>query len=522
VIDTPGWVRDAVFYQIFPDRFAASDRVTKPGHLEPWADPPTLHGFKGGDLIGIAEHLPMLADLGVTALYLTPIFASASNHRYHTYDYLRVDPLLGGDAALRELIDTAHARGMRIVLDGVFNHTGRGFWAFHHILENGIASPYLDWFRVDRAALTAGRQMLAYPDTGRTVTAPGLPGEEASSLDRLGYQAWWGLPPLPKLNTDYQPVRDYLLTVAEHWIRFGIDGWRLDVPEEIADPSFWQAFRTRVRSVNPEAYLVGEIWHLAPDWLAGDRFDAVMNYPLAEAILGFVGAHHLDDAVVRSHAEYSRIVRLSGDGLAERIRAVLGAYAPETAAVQLNLLDSHDTPRIRTLFSRDEASVRMAFLLQSTLPGAPCLYYGDEIGLEGANDPDCRRSFPWDESAWDQSTLAFVRAAFGLRHAEPILRGGGLRIVGTSGDSLAILRSGRWDAASDLPDDARPALVVVNAGEAPAALSIEAIELAGHQLVTALATREPADALGAGRMGGDGRLELIMPARYGAVLLPAL
>ena len=521
MIDTPGWVRDAVFYQIFPDRFAASDRVTKPGHLEPWADPPTLHGFQGGDLIGIAEHLPMLADLGVTALYLTPIFASASNHRYHTYDYLRVDPLLGGDAALRELIDTAHARGMRIVLDGVFNHTGRGFWAFHHILENGIASPYLDWFRVDRAALTAGRQMLAYPDTGRTVTAPGLPGEEASSLDRLGYQAWWGLPPLPKLNTDYQPVRDYLLTVAEHWIRFGIDGWRLDVPEEIADPSFWQAFRTRVRSVNPEAYLVGEIWHLAPDWLAGDRFDAVMNYPLAEAILGFVGAHHLDDAVVRSHAEYSRIVRLSGDGLAERIRAVLGAYAPETAAVQLNLLDSHDTPRIRTLFSRDEASVRMAFLLQSTLPGAPCLYYGDEIGLEGANDPDCRRSFPWDESAWDQSTLAFVRAAFGLRHAEPILRGGGLRIVGTSGDSLAILRSGRWDAASDLPDDARPALVVVNAGEAPAALSIEAIELAGHQLVTALATREPADALGAGRMGGDGRLELIMPARYGAVLLPA-
>jgi neopullulanase len=521
VIDTPGWVRDAVFYQIFPDRFAASDRVTKPGRLEPWADPPTLHGFKGGDLIGIAEHLPMLADLGVTALYLTPIFASASNHRYHTYDYLRVDPLLGGDAALRELIDTAHARGMRIVLDGVFNHTGRGFWAFHHILENGIASPYLDWFRVDRTALTAGRQMLAYPDTGRTVTAPGLPGEEASSLDRLGYQAWWGLPALPKLNTDYQPVRDYLLTVAEHWVRFGIDGWRLDVPEEIADPSFWQAFRTRVRSVNPEAYLVGEIWHLAPDWLAGDRFDAVMNYPLAEAILGFVGAHHLDDAVVRSHAEYSRIVRLSGDGLAERIRAVLGAYAPETAAVQLNLLDSHDTPRIRTLFSRDEASVRMAFLLQSTLPGAPCLYYGDEIGLEGANDPDCRRSFPWDESAWDQSTLAFVRAAFGLRHAEPILRGGGLRIVGTSGDSLAILRSGRWDAASDLPDDARPALVVVNAGEAPAALSIEAIELAGHQLVTALATREPADALGAGRMGGDGRLELIMPARYGAVLLPA-
>ncbi len=521
MIDTPRWVRDAVFYQIFPDRFAASERVPKLGHLEPWADPPTTHGFKGGDLLGIAEHLPMLADLGITALYLTPIFASASNHRYHTYDYLRVDPLLGGDAALRELIDAAHARGMRIILDGVFNHTGRGFWAFHHILENGLASPYLDWFRVDRSALAAGRQMLAYPETGRTVTAPGMPGEYASSLERLGYEAWWGLPSLPKLNTDYQPVRDYLLTVAEHWIRFGIDGWRLDVPEEIADRPFWQAFRTRVRAVNPEAYLVGEIWHVAPDWLAGDRFDAVMNYPLAEAILGFTGAHHLDLAVVRSHQEYSRIKRLSGDEIAGRIRTVLAAYAPETAAVQLNLLDSHDTPRIRTLLSRDEAALRMAYLLQATLPGAPCMYYGDEVGLEGANDPDSRRAFPWDESTWDLGTLAFVRAAYRLRHAEPILRGGGLRIVGTSGDSLAILRSGRWDELSDLPAGARPALVVVNAGEGPVALSIEAAELAGFRLVTALATREPADELGGSTVGGDGRLDLVVPARYGAVLRPA-
>jgi neopullulanase len=521
VIDTPRWVRDAVFYQIFPDRFAASDRVPKPGHLEPWADPPTLHGFKGGDLLGIAEHLPMLADLGVTALYLTPIFASASNHRYHTYDYLRVDPLLGGDAALRELIDAVHARGMRIVLDGVFNHTGRGFWAFHHILENGNASPYLDWFREDRGALAAGKQLLAYPDTGRTVYAPDQPGEDASSLDRLGYQAWWGLPALPKLNTDYQPVRDYLLNVAEHWIRFGIDGWRLDVPEEIADPPFWQAFRTRVRAVNPDAYLVGEIWRIAPEWLAGDRFDAVMNYPLAEAILGFAGAHHLDDAVVRSHHEYSQIRRLSGEEMAERIGAVLGSYAPETTAVQLNLLDSHDTPRIRTLFSRDEAAVRMAFLLQASLPGAPCVFYGDEIGLEGANDPDCRRAFPWDESAWDQPTLTFVRAALRLRHDVGVLRGGGLRIAGTSGDALAILRSGRWDEASDIAEGAPPALVVVNAGEGAVALPVKAAELAGMRLAPSLVTSDGNEGLAPIAIDGDGRLDLVLPARYGAVLLPA-
>jgi len=523
VIDTPRWVRDAVFYQIFPDRFAASDRVPKPGHLEAWSDPPTTHGFKGGDLLGIVEHLPMLADLGITALYLTPIFASASNHRYHTYDYLRVDPLLGGDAALRELVDGAHARGMRVILDGVFNHTGRGFWAFHHILENGFSSPYLDWFREDRAALAEGVQLLAYPDTGRTVTAPGQPDPSASSLDRLGYEAWWGLPALPKLNTDYQPVRDYMLTVAEHWIRFGIDGWRLDVPEEIADPAFWQAFRARVRAVNPEAYTVGEIWHVAPDWTAGDRFDAVMNYPLAEAILGFAGAHHLEEAVVRSHAEYSRIVRMSGAEVAGRIESILGAYAPETNAVQLNLLDSHDTPRIRTLLGCDEAAIRMALLLQVTLPGAPCIYYGDEIGLEGANDPDNRRGFPWNEAAWDRPTLEFVRSLLTLRRVQPALREGAWRVAGTSGDSLAILRWGSWNGLASPTAGTLPVLAVVNAGEGPVALAVSVPELAGRRLAPALASRDASDRPGLADLtvGADGRLDLVSPARYGAILLPA-
>ena len=152
-VDTPAWVRDAAFYQIFPDRFAASERLRKPGAVEPWDTPPTTHGFKGGDLLGIAEHLDYLEDLGINAIYMTPIFQSASNHRYHTYDYYNVDPLLGGDAALRELLDRAHERGMRVVLDGVFNHTGRGFWPFHHILETGAASPYRDWFHLDEDVL---------------------------------------------------------------------------------------------------------------------------------------------------------------------------------------------------------------------------------------------------------------------------------------------------------------------------------------------------------------------------------
>src|SRR5512136_3283707 len=162
-ITTPEWVKDAVFYQIFPDRFAKSTRVKKPSNLEPWDTPPTIFGYKGGDLVGVAEKLDYLQDLGITAIYFNPIFASASNHRYHTYDYFAVDPILGGNAALRELLDEAHRRGIRVVLDGVFNHASRGFWQFHHTLENGGASPYVDWFHFDTDRLQGKKHFVPYP-----------------------------------------------------------------------------------------------------------------------------------------------------------------------------------------------------------------------------------------------------------------------------------------------------------------------------------------------------------------------
>jgi len=426
--DAPAWVRDAIFYQIFSDRFAASSRVVKPGRLEPWDAPPTVHGFKGGDLLGIAEHLDYLADLGITALYLTPIFASASNHRYHTYDYLAVDPLLGGDDALRELLDAAHDRDMRVVLDGVFNHTGRGFWPFHHVLETGADSPYRGWFHLDDAALDDGRPLVAYPPHGTTSKA-------------LGYEAWWGLPALPKLNTDEPAVREYLFGVAEHWLRFGIDGWRLDVPSEIDDEAFWQEFRTRCRAVRPDAYLVGEIWHVAPEWLLGDRFDALMNYPLAEAIIGFAGGHALDMEVVRAHHEYAGSVHArDGAAFARRLQELLASYDPPTVAVQLNLLGSHDAPRLRTVLGGSAERVRLAMLLQATLPGAPCLYYGDEVGLSGGNDPGCRGAFPWDEGRWEPGLRDTVRALFRLRLAEPALRDGPLSVVGAAGSAVGIER----------------------------------------------------------------------------------
>ena len=428
-VDTPAWVRDAVFYQVFPDRFAASERVPKPGTLEPWDSPPTTHGFKGGDLLGIAERLPYLEDLGVNAIYLTPIFQSASNHRYHTYDYFHVDPLLGGDAALRELLDRAHAHGMRVVLDGVFNHTGRGFWPFHHILETGGASPYRDWFHLDEEVLAGRRLLTPYP-----------PHDEMTGAS-LGYQAWWGLPALPKLNTGHPAVREYLLSVAEHWLRFGIDGWRLDVPAEIDDEAFWQAFRQRSRAIRPDAYLVGEIWEIAPDWLRGDRFDALMDYPLAEAILGFVGGPSFDHAVVAGHHEYAKHMRpLDGAGFATRLVELLGAYDPDVVAVQLNLIGSHDAPRALTVLSGDVAALRLATLLQATLPGAPCIYYGDEIGLTGGNDPACRGAFPWDADRWDTDLHAYVRGVLRLRAAAPVLRHGGTTAIGSSGPALAFER----------------------------------------------------------------------------------
>jgi cyclomaltodextrinase len=478
----PRWVRDAVFYQVFPDRFARSARVAKPGPLEAWDAPPTGHGFKGGDLLGIVEHLDELAELGVTALYLTPVFSSGANHRYHTYDYLAVDPLLGGTRALRELVDALHARGMRIVLDGVFNHTGRGFWPFHHVLENGLASPYVEWFYLDRERLASGRGLDAYPDRAapRAGGPVGPEAPRASSVEDLGYRAWWDMPALPKLNTDHPAVREFLWSVAEHWLRFGIDGWRLDVPAEIDDEAFWQEFRRRCRAVNPDAYLVGEIWDVAPGWVRGDRFDALMNYPLLEAILGFVGGPSLDTALVASHNELSMHVRPSNaTSFASAVLSQAAAYAPLTVAAQLNLLSSHDMPRLRTLVSGDVAAVRLAVLLQMTLPGAPCVYYGDEIGIEGGNDPDCRRSFPVGAAGRDEALRASFRDLIALRHAHPALRANGLRVVGAAGACVALLRGGPADPTSA----GETLLVLVNAGTEPASMPLAIPELAGRRLV---------------------------------------
>ena len=480
-IDTPEWVRHAIFYQIFPDRFARSERVAKPSNLEPWDSAPTVHGFKGGDLLGVVERLDYLQDLGVTALYLNPIFESTANHRYHTYDYYQVDPILGGNEALRALLDAAHTRNMRIILDGVFNHASRGFFQFNHIVENGPASPYVDWFIVK-----------SYPL--RPYHAP---------KGQHGYEAWWNMPALPKLNTNTPAVREFLWDVAVHWIEFGIDGWRLDVPAEIDDDEFWREFRRRVRAANPEAYIVGELWHESQRWLQGDQFDAVMNYLFTKACLAyFVGDNLLQSEVARCGYKY--IQPIGDQAFADEIDRILALYDPAINAVQYNQLGSHDTPRFKTLARGDDSAYRLATLMQMTYPGAPSLYYGDEIGLEGAHDPGCRAGFPWDEHRWDRNLRDFVKRCITLRQAHPALRTGEFTWLSVGNGVVAFGRR--------LGDDAL--VVVLNNSQHPVTLSIPVEALLADGTSLRDVWQGETVTVGQGRVEG-----VRVPARAGTVLV---
>jgi len=412
---TPDWVKNAVFYQIFPDRFAKSNSLDKPTYLEPWDSPLTRTGFKGGDLLGVYEKLDYLQDLGINAIYLNPIFASAANHRYHTYDYYHVDPILGGNKIFFKLLEEAHRRDIRIVLDGVFNHASRGFFQFNHILENGEKSPYLDWFDV------YGFPMNAYQ---------GKPN----------YSCWWNLPALPQFNTDNPQVRSFLFEVAKYWIEQGADGWRLDVPFEIKDESFWRQFRTATKLPNENAYLVGEIPSEAQDWLQGDMFDGVMNYQFTAACIGFFGAESRDETMISGMMGLPEVPVLDAQGFAQRTKKLLEIYTRQNALAQLNLMDSHDTPRFLTMVSGRKEAFRLATLFQMTYPGAPCIYYGNEIGMTGGREPENRGAFPWDESRWDHDLRNAVKTYTHLRHAHPVLRTGEYVSLYAEGRHLAYLR----------------------------------------------------------------------------------
>ena len=383
----PAWVKDAVFYQIFPDRFCRSERYRAIGKFVEWGSKPTRENMFGGNLAGIVDKLEYIASLGVTALYLCPIFKSNSNHRYHTVDYFEIDPVLGTLKDFDRLVKKAHKLGLRVILDGVFNHCSRGFFQFNSLMELGKNSPYVDWFHVH------GWPLHAYS---------GKPN----------YDCWWGFPALPKFNTDNPDVREYLFSVGEYWMKRGIDGWRLDVPNEIDDDSFWQEFRRRIKAINPEAYIVGEIWDEPSRWLKGDQFDGVMNYPLRRAVLAYL----FDEKPI---------------DLAEFAKRLREAFPAGRFGVPMNLLGSHDTIRLASLPCSNLQRVKLALAILFFLPGAPCIYYGDEIGMEGGKDPDNRRTFPWESLSDGRRSpvFRFMNELIALRRENRVLRDGTLDIV---------------------------------------------------------------------------------------------
>lgn len=378
----PEWLRTAVFYQIFPDRFFNGDPKNDPrkNRLK-WGDKPNRESQAGGDLAGIREKLDYVRELGIEGIYLTPIFKAPTNHKYDTTDYYKIDPAFGTNEEFKALVADVHAKGMRFLLDAVFNHSGKEWFAFKDVIKKGPESKYADWFY----------NLYSFP------VSP-----EACNYETFANR----VVSMPKLNTANPGLQKYLLDVATYWIREAdIDGWRLDVANEV-NHGFWRAFRDAVKGAKQDAWILGEIWHDATDWLQGDQYDAVMNYPWRDATLMWMKG---DIDVV----EYDRMLT--------RIRFT---HMHEILKGQLTLLGSHDTTRILTeLGGREKAA--QAAVLCLTNHGVPLVYYGDEIAMPGENDPDCRRCYPWhDEAQQDKEMLSLYKRLISLRKVFPWLNDG--------------------------------------------------------------------------------------------------
>ncbi|WP_345240164.1 alpha-glycosidase [Pontibacillus salipaludis] len=377
VFSPPEWVKDTVWYQIFPERFGNGDASLNPKGTVPWrSEEPKVDNFFGGDFEGINEHLDYLVELGITGIYMTPIFKAYSNHKYDTIDYYEIDPQFGDKDTFKRLVDTCHEKGIRVMLDAVFNHSGYYFPAFQDVLENGENSIYQDWFHTREFPL----QEKPYPN-----------------YDTFAFEK-----SMPKLNTENPEVKDYLLGVARYWVEeFNIDGWRLDVANEV-DHQFWREFRSVVKAAKEDTYILGEIWHDSMPWLLGDQFDAVMNYPFTEASLNYFARG-----------------KMNAREFSDELTKVLHMYPDNVNEVQFNLLGSHDTPRILTESKEDKEKVKQLFLFQLSFIGTPCIYYGDEIAMTGEHDPGCRKCMIWDEEDQDREMFSFVQKLIQLRKNIP-------------------------------------------------------------------------------------------------------
>ena len=431
----PSWVQDAIFYQIFPDRFADGDPASNVRSGEyrcygrevvarAWDELPQGVGaaggveFFGGDLVGIVQHLDYLQDLGVNALYLTPIFISPSNHKYDVQDYRQVDPHFGGDVALVALRAALDARGMRLMLDIIPNHTS----ATH------------PWFLAARED--------AHAPSAEFYTFAARPDD---------YATWLGVRSLPKLNYRSERLRHEMYggpeAIMRYWLRppFRIDGWRMDVANMLGRQGESQlghkvgrAMRRAVKEESPDAYIVGEHFFDGTSHLQGDELDGSMNYQgFMLPLLRWLAPRDPDALLGRAVIDPAP---LPTEALAVQWRDHLAAIPWQVALQQFNLLGSHDTARVLTVLAGDVTRLRVATALLFAFPGVPNVYYGDEIGLAGGADPDNRRPMPWDPAAWNGDIRAWYRGLIALRRASPALRHGGFQLVHAAGATLAFVR----------------------------------------------------------------------------------
>ena len=375
----PDWVSKTVWYQIFPERFANGNAELSPEGALDWDSSitPKSSDFFGGDLQGIIDHLDYLQDLGITGLYLCPIFESPSNHKYNTTDYFEIDRHFGDKETFRQLVEQAHLRGMKVMLDAVFNHIGDQSAQWQDVLEHGENSAYKDWFHIQEFPVTNDKLM---------------------NPKELPYHTFAFASYMPKLNTANPEVKDYLLNVATYWIEhFDIDAWRLDVANEV-DHQFWRDFRKAVLAKKPDLYILGEVWHTSQPWLNGDEFHAVMNYPLSDSIKDYF--------LSRSKKTSQFISEINCQSM---------YYKQQISEVMFNLLDSHDTERILTTSQGDIQLVKSALAFLFLQRGTPCIYYGTELELGGGMDPDCRRVMPWDRVSNNNDMLNFMKNLIRLR-----------------------------------------------------------------------------------------------------------
>ena len=398
MFEVPQWAANKVVYQIFPSRFASTQPVDKKlWYKAPITPMDDLHG----NLRGIIEHLDYIKDLGIDVVYLTPIFKSNSCHKYDTIDYYQVDPSFGTTEDLKELVQKSHERGMKVVLDAVYNHTGREFFAFQDILEKGEKSKYLDWYFIDELPLK---------------------GEwgEIPNFKCFGYYGG-----MPKLNLKNPEVEKYITDVACYWIKeCDIDGWRLDVGDEISH-FFWKNFRKAIKAVKKDMLIIGEIWHYAGDFLEGDEWDTVMNYPFYLNLI---------DLLADEKINVSQFVQNLG--------YLKGRLNKKCYPLMWNLIDSHDTARFLHLCNDNKKKQHLAAAFQLLLPGMPMVYYGDEYAMPGANDPDCRRGMYWDEEYQDKEMYNWYKKLMQIRKTHACIVEGELieTIANDDEDTIVLIR----------------------------------------------------------------------------------